>query len=397
MARGHRRRGWSSSTRSRWPPPRSRRSMPRFSRTAARWSSRCGGPGSSRRSTLDLALVSSRGRVPREAVRDGAAAALRALADELEVHLRAELDFVEEANNTELIAALARGLRRPRGAAGDPAARDRAAARARADPRASSSRRPRPGRRSGRGQLASDFFRAYIRQVTQGRRLPRRPTSRERAADRRRPARAAGLRTPRQARRETQRHWRCSCSRSAHNRSEDVAAVLLFALADDARLRRGGLRPEGCAASCPLSRRRGRDSLRRGAADLQRICSPSTRSACRRASRSSARRSPRPTRSRGRSIRRSTDRLIRTGVARADDSRRSSVALSPSKLYEQCSSRSRARSPGCRGGWRRIADRLETGHVRSTPSLLGSRTWELHAALASRTGWAPGADRGSAC
>src|SRR5207249_9802064 len=29
----------------------------------------------------------------------------RALADELEEHLRAELDFVEEANNTEVIAA----------------------------------------------------------------------------------------------------------------------------------------------------------------------------------------------------------------------------------------------------------------------------------------------------
>jgi predicted unusual protein kinase regulating ubiquinone biosynthesis (AarF/ABC1/UbiB family) len=30
----------------------------------------------------------------------------RALADELEVHLRAELDFVEEASNAELVARL---------------------------------------------------------------------------------------------------------------------------------------------------------------------------------------------------------------------------------------------------------------------------------------------------
>ena len=60
-----------------------------------------------------------------------------------------------------------------------------------------------------------------------GRRLPRRPASRERAAHRRRPPRAARLRPARAARRRDAHALALLLLALAHNRSEDVAAILL--------------------------------------------------------------------------------------------------------------------------------------------------------------------------
>jgi ubiquinone biosynthesis protein len=90
---------------------------------------------------------------------------LEALADELESHLRAELDYVEEANNTEVIGRLvegAEGLVVPRVIR--PYVTDRVLVLERID-----------GRKLGPGhglsqerasELARTFFRSYVRQVT---------------------------------------------------------------------------------------------------------------------------------------------------------------------------------------------------------------------------------------
>jgi ubiquinone biosynthesis protein len=63
-------------------------------------------PGIVEQVDLDLALLRSSARVAANASQTAELLQLEALADELEVHLRAELDFVEEAHNTELIAGL---------------------------------------------------------------------------------------------------------------------------------------------------------------------------------------------------------------------------------------------------------------------------------------------------
>jgi predicted unusual protein kinase regulating ubiquinone biosynthesis (AarF/ABC1/UbiB family) len=55
---------------------------------------------------LDLALLRSTAELLERRSERAQLLQARALADELEVHLRAELDFVEEANNTELVARL---------------------------------------------------------------------------------------------------------------------------------------------------------------------------------------------------------------------------------------------------------------------------------------------------
>jgi ubiquinone biosynthesis protein len=90
---------------------------------------------------------------------------LEALADELEIHLRAELDYVEEANNTEVIAELvadAEGLTVPRVIR--PYVTERVLVLERVH-----------GEKLGAGhglepdraaRLARTFFRAYVRQVT---------------------------------------------------------------------------------------------------------------------------------------------------------------------------------------------------------------------------------------
>ena len=62
---------------------------------------------------VDLALVRSAVEFLEKRSETAQLLQLRALADELEVHLRAELDFVEEANNTELIAVVVPQVIRP--------------------------------------------------------------------------------------------------------------------------------------------------------------------------------------------------------------------------------------------------------------------------------------------
>jgi predicted unusual protein kinase regulating ubiquinone biosynthesis (AarF/ABC1/UbiB family) len=91
---------------------------------------------------------------------------LRALADELEVHLRAELDFVEEAHNAELIAeqlASYDDLVVPRVV--HPYVTERLLVLERIHGRKLDADHGLPPERAE--QLACDFFRAYIRQVTQ--------------------------------------------------------------------------------------------------------------------------------------------------------------------------------------------------------------------------------------
>jgi len=63
-------------------------------------------PGIEQQVDLDLALLRSTAGLLESRSEGAQLLQARALADELEVHLRAELDFVEEANNTELVARL---------------------------------------------------------------------------------------------------------------------------------------------------------------------------------------------------------------------------------------------------------------------------------------------------
>jgi ubiquinone biosynthesis protein len=61
-------------------------------------------PGIEEQVELDLALLRSTAELLEKRSERAQLLQARALADELEVHLRAELDFVEEANNAELVA-----------------------------------------------------------------------------------------------------------------------------------------------------------------------------------------------------------------------------------------------------------------------------------------------------
>jgi ubiquinone biosynthesis protein len=63
-------------------------------------------PGVVEQVDLDLALLRKTARVAERRSGTARLLQLRALADELEQHLRAELDFVEEAHNAELLAAV---------------------------------------------------------------------------------------------------------------------------------------------------------------------------------------------------------------------------------------------------------------------------------------------------
>ncbi len=63
-------------------------------------------PGIVEQVELDLDVIRSTVNFLEERSKTAQLLQLRALADELDSHLRAELDFVEEASNTELIARL---------------------------------------------------------------------------------------------------------------------------------------------------------------------------------------------------------------------------------------------------------------------------------------------------
>ena len=66
-------------------------------------------PGIERQVDLDLALMRSTANTLERRSERAQLLQARALADELEVHLRGELNFVEEANNAELVAQLLEG------------------------------------------------------------------------------------------------------------------------------------------------------------------------------------------------------------------------------------------------------------------------------------------------
>src|SRR2546421_8502518 len=66
-------------------------------------------PGIEEQIDVDLALMRSTAELLESRSERAQLLQARALADELEVHLRAELDFVEEANNAELIARIIAG------------------------------------------------------------------------------------------------------------------------------------------------------------------------------------------------------------------------------------------------------------------------------------------------
>jgi len=66
-------------------------------------------PGIEEQIDVDLALMRSTAELLESRSERAQLLQARALADELEVHLRAELDFVEEANNAELIARIVAG------------------------------------------------------------------------------------------------------------------------------------------------------------------------------------------------------------------------------------------------------------------------------------------------
>ena len=115
---------------------------------------------------LDLQLVRSAVEFLEKRSQTAQLLQLRALADELEVHLRAELDFVEEASNAELIARQLEDyddLLVPQVI--HPYVTERLLVLERIHGRKIADDHGLPPERAE--QLAADFFRAYIRQVTQ--------------------------------------------------------------------------------------------------------------------------------------------------------------------------------------------------------------------------------------
>ncbi|HEY6836706.1 MAG TPA: AarF/UbiB family protein [Gaiellaceae bacterium] len=122
-------------------------------------------PGIIEQVDLDLDLVRSMVGFLEERSETAQLLQLRALADELEVHLRSELDFVEEAANTELIA---RGVAEYQDIVVPevirPLVTERALVLERLEGTKVTPEHGLPEEEAGR--LARDFFRSYIRQVT---------------------------------------------------------------------------------------------------------------------------------------------------------------------------------------------------------------------------------------
>ena len=170
-------------------------------------------PGIVEEVDLDLDLVRSSVQFLENRSETAQLLQLRALADELEVHLRAELDFVEEANNTELIAkqlvdydhlVVPQVIR--------PHVTERLLVLERIH-----------GRKldAGHGLPPERASRARVRLLPRvhppghpGRRLPRRPAPGERPADRRRAAGAARLRPARTAGRRDPHGARAAAARA---------------------------------------------------------------------------------------------------------------------------------------------------------------------------------------
>jgi ubiquinone biosynthesis protein len=122
-------------------------------------------PGIEEQIELDLALLRSTAELFERRSERAQLLQARALADELEVHLRGELDFVEEANNASLVARILAGFHdlvvpeviRPH-------VTERVLVLERIDGRKVESDHGLPDERAQ--ELAKEFFRAYIHQVT---------------------------------------------------------------------------------------------------------------------------------------------------------------------------------------------------------------------------------------
>jgi ubiquinone biosynthesis protein len=123
-------------------------------------------PGVVREVELDLSLVHSSVAFLEGRSQTAELLQLRALAEELEVHLRGELDFVEEAGNTELIASLLAGYE---DLVVPQVIRPHVTERVLVLERIHGAKLgPSHGLTAERAErLAGEFFRAYIRQVTQ--------------------------------------------------------------------------------------------------------------------------------------------------------------------------------------------------------------------------------------
>jgi ubiquinone biosynthesis protein len=122
-------------------------------------------PGIERQVELDLALLRRTAALLERRSERAQLLQARALADELEVHLRAELDLAEEANNAELIARLLEDyddLVVPQVIR--PYVTERVLVLERVNGRKVDDRHGLPADRAER--LARNFFRAYVHQVT---------------------------------------------------------------------------------------------------------------------------------------------------------------------------------------------------------------------------------------
>ena len=122
-------------------------------------------PGIVQQVELDLDVIRSMVGFLEERSETARLLQLRALAEELEVHLRSELDFVEEAANTELIARSVEeydDLLVPRVIR--PLVTERVLVLEHVDGKKVAAEHGLPEERAAR--LARDFFRSYLRQVT---------------------------------------------------------------------------------------------------------------------------------------------------------------------------------------------------------------------------------------
>ena len=122
-------------------------------------------PGIVERVDLDLAVIRSTAGLLERRSEAAQLLQLEALADELEVHLRAELDFLEEAHNAELIARLVGEYERlvvPQVIR--PYVTEEAMVLERIDGAKVGADHGLPSERAA--ELAREFFRAYVHQVT---------------------------------------------------------------------------------------------------------------------------------------------------------------------------------------------------------------------------------------
>src|SRR5881394_2772044 len=122
-------------------------------------------PGIEEQVELDLALMRSTAELLEKRSERAQLLQARALADELEVHLRAELDFVEEANNAELVAGfLAEYEELVVPAVIRPYVTEKVLVLERIDGRKVDADHGLGAERAH--ELARQFFRAYVHQVT---------------------------------------------------------------------------------------------------------------------------------------------------------------------------------------------------------------------------------------